>query len=161
MLALVVADLSTGNKIGLAVVGGAFIAFALVSSFVLPRRSPNFPGRFMGLYLTVSVLFFIAMLSAVLIFGKEKSEAAGAESQGPPPGKAVFMSAGCGSCHTLKDAGTSGKVGPNLDELQPTEPAIAAQVENGGGVMPAFKDKLSQKQIDDVAKYVFTATHAS
>ena len=43
---------------------------------MLPRRIPNFPGRFLGLYVTVSVLFFVAMLSAVLIFGKEKSEAA-------------------------------------------------------------------------------------
>src|SRR5689334_4706195 len=77
MLALVVASLSTGHKIGLATVGAAFIVFALVSSFVLPRRIPNFPGRFMGLYLTVAALFFVAMLSAVLIFGKEKSEAAG------------------------------------------------------------------------------------
>src|SRR5512146_2575587 len=78
MVALVVADLSSGHKIGLAAVGAAFIVFALVSSFVLPRRTPNFPGRFLGLYVTVSVLFFLAMLSAVLIFGKEKSEAAGA-----------------------------------------------------------------------------------
>jgi len=64
MLAFVVASLSTGNKIGLAAVGAAFIVFALVSSFVLPRRMPNFPGRFMGLYLTIAVLFFIAMLAA-------------------------------------------------------------------------------------------------
>src|SRR5439155_236656 len=73
-----VADLSTRNKIGLAVGGAAFIVFALVSSFVLPRRNPNFPGRFLGLYITIAVLFFVAMLSAVLIFGREKSEAAGA-----------------------------------------------------------------------------------
>jgi hypothetical protein len=35
---LVVAGLSTGNKIGLATVAAIFIIFALVSSFVLPRR---------------------------------------------------------------------------------------------------------------------------
>jgi cytochrome c551/c552 len=29
--------------------------------------------------------------------------------------KAVFISAGCGACHTFKAAGTSGKVGPDLD----------------------------------------------
>ena len=70
MLALVIAGLSTGHKFGLATVGAAFIVFALVSSFVLPRRIPNFPGRFMALYITVAALFFIAMLSGVLIFGK-------------------------------------------------------------------------------------------
>ena len=45
--AFVVAGLSSGHKIGLAAVGAAFIAFALVSSFVLPRRNPNFPGKYM------------------------------------------------------------------------------------------------------------------
>ncbi len=40
--------LTTGHKIGLLVVGLAFIVFALVSSFVLPRRNPNFPGRGVG-----------------------------------------------------------------------------------------------------------------
>src|SRR5436309_15880523 len=78
MLGLVVAGLSTGHKIGLAAVGGAFILFALVSSFVLPRRNPNFPGRGLGWYVVLTVLFFAAMLSAVLIFGKEKSEKAAA-----------------------------------------------------------------------------------
>lgn len=178
MLALVVADLSSGHKVGLAVVGAAFIVFALVSSFVLPRRMPNFPGRFMGLYLTIAVLFFVAMLAAVLIFGKEKSEAAGeghetttaaAQTTPAPPsakgdataGKAVFARAGCASCHTLKDAGAHGTIGPNLDRLKPPEARIVTQVENGGGPMPAFKGQLSAKQIQDVAAYVFTATHSS
>ena len=178
MLALVVADLSSGHKVGLATVGAAFIVFALISSFVLPRRMPNFPGRFMGLYLTIAALFFVAMLAAVLIFGKEKPEAAGeghaATTSGqttpaapstkgdPAAGKAIFTgSAGCSGCHTLKDAGATGSVGPNLDQLKPADAAIRTQVENGGGPMPAFKDTLSAKQIDDVAAYVFTATHSS
>ena len=178
MLALVVADLSSGHKLGLAAVGAAFIVFALVSSFVLPRRIPNFPGRFLGLYVTVSALFFVAMISAVLIFGKEKKEAAG-ESQAasttaaqttpappsakgdPTAGKTVFASAGCATCHTLKDAGSHGTVGPDLDQLKPPEARIVTQVENGGGPMPAFKGQLSAKQIQDVAAYVFTATHSS
>ena len=49
---LVVAGLSSGHKIGLATVGGVFILFALVSSFVLPRRNPNFPGRGVGWYVS-------------------------------------------------------------------------------------------------------------
>jgi cytochrome c oxidase subunit II len=36
-------------------------------------------------------------------------------------GKALFAgSAGCATCHTLKDAGASGTVGPNLDKVVPT-----------------------------------------
>jgi mono/diheme cytochrome c family protein len=69
-------------------------------------------------------------------------------------GKQVFASAGCGGCHTLKDAGTSGNVGPNLDTLKPTKDAVAKQVTNGGGAMPAFKGQLSPAQIDAVAAYV-------
>ena len=35
-------------------------------------------------------------------------------------GKKVFASAGCVGCHTLKDAGSTGTVGPNLDQLKPS-----------------------------------------
>src|SRR5438309_4101685 len=75
-VSLVVAALSTGNEIALAVVGGAFIVFALVSSFVLPARYPNFPGRHVGWYVAAGILFFVAMISAVIVFGVEKKEAA-------------------------------------------------------------------------------------
>ena len=42
----------------------------------------------------------------------------------------------CGSCHTLQEAGTSGTVGPNLDELTLDHAAVVEQVKNGGGAMP-------------------------
>jgi mono/diheme cytochrome c family protein len=68
-------------------------------------------------------------------------------------GKTVFKS-NCGTCHTLKDAGTTGMIGPNLDQLKPSQAIVAHQVTNGGGVMPAFKGQLTTQQIDDVATYV-------
>ena len=71
-----------------------------------------------------------------------------------PDGKAVFASAGCGGCHTLKDAGTSGTVGPNLDQLKPSESTVEHQVETGGGAMPSFKGRRTPAQIAAVAKYV-------
>ncbi|HVW89636.1 MAG TPA: cytochrome c, partial [Gaiellaceae bacterium] len=71
-----------------------------------------------------------------------------------PDGKSVFASAGCAGCHTLKAAGASGNVGPNLDQLKPTESVVQHQVENGGGAMPAFKGQLSAAQIQAVAQYV-------
>jgi mono/diheme cytochrome c family protein len=124
------------------------------------------------------VLFVVAMLSAVVIFGREKEStaaagestttaqtstsphqakpgpSAGASQGDAAAGKAVFTSAGCTSCHTLKDAGSTGTIGPNLDQLKPAFAAVKHQVENGGGPMPAFKATLSAKQIDDVAAYV-------
>ena len=60
----------------------------------------------------------------------------------------------CSSCHTLQAAGATGQVGPNLDQLKPSEEVAQRQVENGGGVMPAFKGTLTDAQIAAVAKYV-------
>jgi cbb3-type cytochrome c oxidase subunit III len=68
-------------------------------------------------------------------------------------GKKIFQTE-CASCHTLKDASTTGTIGPNLDQLKPAEAVVERQVTNGGAVMPAFKGKLSPAQITAVAKYV-------
>ena len=68
-------------------------------------------------------------------------------------GKTVFTS-NCSACHALADANAKGTVGPNLDQLKPSEAIVAAQVTNGGAVMPAFKGKLTPQQIQDVAAYV-------
>jgi cytochrome c6 len=69
-------------------------------------------------------------------------------------GKQVFETAGCKSCHTLKDAGATGTVGPNLDEAKPPADLVVDRVTNGKGVMPSFSGQLSAKQIADVAAYV-------
>jgi cbb3-type cytochrome c oxidase subunit III len=68
-------------------------------------------------------------------------------------GKSIFQSQ-CSSCHTLKAADATGTIGPNLDQLKPSFAIAKHQVEVGGGVMPAFKGKLTPQQIDAVAKFV-------
>ena len=70
-------------------------------------------------------------------------------------GKTIFTST-CGSCHTLKEAGTSGEVGPNLDELEPSLSTVEHQVINGGGPMPAFGKEglLTSTEVKAVATYV-------
>jgi len=68
-------------------------------------------------------------------------------------GKQIFKSR-CASCHTLKDAGATGTIGPNLDQLKPPFQVAQNQVIHGGGVMPAFKGVLTDAQIRAVAKYV-------
>ena len=60
---------------------------------------------------------------------------------------------GCGSCHVLADAGSTGTTGPNLDELQPSYDAAFQQIQNGGGGMPAY-DQLGEDAIADLAAYV-------
>jgi cytochrome c6 len=92
---------------------------------------------------------------------EEKEETAGQERSGETSlvaeGKTVFTT-NCGSCHTLKAAGTSGTIGPNLDELEPDLATVEHQVVNGGGPMPAFGNEgiLNAKEIKAVATYVST-----
>ena len=69
-------------------------------------------------------------------------------------GKTIFLTAGCTSCHTLKDAGSTGTVGPNLDQKKPPESLVIDRVTNGKNAMPSFKTKLTAAQIQAVAKYV-------
>jgi len=71
-----------------------------------------------------------------------------------PDGAQVFASAGCGGCHTLAAANTTGNVGPNLDDLKPDFATVQSQVENGGGGMPSFGGDLSSAEIDAVSRYV-------
>ena len=74
-------------------------------------------------------------------------------------GAKVFASAGCGGCHTLEAAGSSGNVGPNLDDAKPDVGLVVDRVTNGQGVMPSFKGQLSEQELADVAQYVFESTH--
>jgi mono/diheme cytochrome c family protein len=76
----------------------------------------------------------------------------------PVAGKHVFLTAGCTGCHTLKDAGSTGTVGPNLDQAKPPATLVYQRVTEGAGAMPSFKGKLSTKQIADVIAYVTKAT---
>ncbi len=73
----------------------------------------------------------------------------------PAAGKEVFLGASaCGGCHTLADAGSTGQVGPNLDESQPDYELALDRVTNGQGGMPSFSSTLSEQQIADVSAYV-------
>jgi mono/diheme cytochrome c family protein len=82
------------------------------------------------------------------------TQTTGGETGDAASGEQVFASAGCGGCHTFSAAGSSGAVGPNLDDLGPSFDAVVAQVTNGGGAMPSFRDELSEQEIRDVAAFV-------
>ena len=87
----------------------------------------------------------------------EKTEPGGLEGD-PVAGKEIFLgTAGCGGCHTLADAGTSGTVGPNLDQSPASEDLVVDRVTNGRGAMPPFQGTLTEQQIADVAAYVSQA----
>jgi len=67
--------LSTGNKVGLAVTAGAFILFALASSFLFPRFRPQYPGGGLPAFIVICFVFFFGMLAAVENFGAESGHA--------------------------------------------------------------------------------------
>jgi mono/diheme cytochrome c family protein len=77
----------------------------------------------------------------------------------PANGASVWASAGCAACHTLRAAGATGTVGPDLDQAKPGQDLVIQRVTNGINVMPAFGSQLSTSQIQDVASYVYSSTH--
>ena len=72
----------------------------------------------------------------------------------PAAGKGLPRRVGVRWCHTLADAGSTGQVGPNLDESQPDYELALDRVTNGQGGMPSFSSTLSEQQIADVSAYV-------
>jgi mono/diheme cytochrome c family protein len=90
--------------------------------------------------------------------GEETETEGGATEGDAQAGEAVFNEAGCGGCHVLEAAGSSGQVGPSLDESQPDFDLVVERVTNGQGAMPSFKDQLSEEEIRNVAAYVVEST---
>jgi hypothetical protein len=64
------AELTTGHEVGLVVVAGIFIAFALAASFLVPRYKPDFPGpNGLSVFAIASIVMFVLMVSAINFFG--------------------------------------------------------------------------------------------
>ena len=75
-------------------------------------------------------------------------------------GRQVFTESqpNCGACHTLKETGSQGAIGPNLDTLRPHEANTIAAVTQGVGIMPSYRETLSAEQIKDLALFLAEAT---
>lgn len=76
-------------------------------------------------------------------------------------GKALFMTdavPACALCHTLKDAGSTGEVGPALDDLKPSAQRVLTALKNGLGQMPSFASTLSESDMQALALYVSKAS---
>jgi cytochrome c551 len=153
------------NDVILGVAALVLVVFSLVVSIVIPRRDPGFPGRNIGVFTAVAVALVVVVLASVEIVGESHEEEGGEEAGESVPaetgggggdaaaGEVVFTQ-NCGSCHTLEEAGTTGTVGPNLDESTLDADAVVTQVEDGGGGMPAFSGQLSEEEIANVAAFV-------
>jgi len=76
------------------------------------------------------------------------------EPGGASVGAEVFRSAGCGGCHTLRAADATGTVGPDLDSAQVTADDVSWAVRDGRPGMPAFRGRLTAREIRAVARFV-------
>ena len=94
---------------------------------------------------------------AAAAFVPAAAPAAG-ESSAEAAGRQVYMDSGCGGCHALAAAGSTGAVGPDLDQAAPSEALVVDRVTNGKGAMPAFGSQLTPDQIAAVAAFVSSAT---
>lgn len=122
-----------------------------------PTGSPGMPADIVTGEDADSVALYVASVAALPVRAQPGAEAGGGgggKGGEAADGKAIFAEAGCGGCHTLGAAGTSGTVGPNLDDAKPSKELVIDRVTNGKGVMPAFKDSYSAEQIAAVADYV-------
>jgi cytochrome c oxidase subunit 2 len=98
-----------------------------------------------------------------------KPAAGGGGGGGAADGKTLFTETAeptaCKSCHTLADAGATGTVGPNLDQVVPklTDAEIKQSIEDPNAkitegfqpnIMPEFGQSLSAAQVDALVKYL-------
>lgn len=102
--------------------------------------------------------------------GEPQSSAGGGAAVDVEAGRTLFTDTGCGGCHTLSDAQSTGEVGPNLDEAIPTLSAAdvktsiidpSAQVAEGfpDGTMPAtYGEQLDDQQIETLVNYLVSVT---
>jgi mono/diheme cytochrome c family protein len=116
----------------------------------------------------VAIVLAAAALLVAGCGGGDGDEVTGMEGANTTNGKTLFVSgangnASCGSCHTLLDAGTSGTVGPNLDQAlgyscaqgfaeSTIYSAVLGQIDLAQGAMPP--DLVTGQDAVDVAAYV-------
>ena len=195
---LIVALIEGRNDVIIGVFAAVLVGFALIVSLYVSRRWPDFPGQHLKLFALLAILLVAGMLAAVEALGEAHDFSAHGEaaettsSEGstsaegttgetatteppapagdPAAGKEIFASAGCGTCHTLQDAGTNGTVGPNLDDVLKGKDAgfiresivdPDAEIAPGfqPGIMPqTFGDQLDDKQLSDLVAYLADAT---
>ncbi len=103
------------------------------------------------------IAFALAFLALAMSGCGGGGSSDGDSDGGGSPGAKIFADSGCAGCHTMAAAEATGTVGPNLDETKPNKERVAQQVRTGGNGMPAFADKLSAAEIDQVAGFVATA----
>jgi cytochrome c oxidase subunit II len=119
--------------------------------------------------LAAAALAFGVVALGVGIDGDADAPRAGAGQAADDSGRAVFARMGCGSCHTLAAAGSTGQFGPDLDSRlgNHTRATLIAQITapaSGGGFsgMPTdFGSRMSARELDSLVDFLLAAREAA
>lgn len=114
----------------------------------------RWPETLFGVLLALAAIAAAPGAAAQAVAAKP-SQAAGDASL--DLGRRLFSSGAtpaCALCHTLKDASAAGEVGPSLDQLRPDPERVTKALLNGIGPMPSYRERLTQEQIEALARYV-------
>jgi uncharacterized cupredoxin-like copper-binding protein len=135
----VLLGLTTAQKIGLGGVALVFVAFALIASMLVPRYRPDFPGRYLKLFIAVTIALMIAMLAAVEVFAVEEEEEPHAESPAaieeselppPPPSEPAPPAAGESEETTLENPADPSQLRYEKSALEAPAGTVTLVMEN-------------------------------
>ena len=135
------------------------------------RRNSKMPADLVTGQDARDVAAYVAYATAKT--GEDSGALAQAGLAGATTGQQIFTAAGCGGCHQLSSAGSSGNIGPSLNELasaagerekgKSAEQYVHESIVDpdaftvsgfGKGVMPSYEGKLTEKQLDALVKYL-------
>lgn len=130
----------------------------------MPKLSPVRTSRFALVLAAITVtLAGIVLGVSILVFLEAREPTEPAALVDTPRGDGfrgarVFVEANCANCHTLATVGAGGTRGPNLDKHLSSHSHsfdfLVAQIATGGNGMPAFRNRLSEQEIRDVATFL-------
>ena len=102
--------------------------------------------------------------------GERAASAPAAAATGAPEGhesgRAIFARMGCGSCHTLAAAASTGQIGPNLDERlgRHTRASLIARItaapSSPGDFSPMptnFGSRMNARELDSLVRFLLAA----
>jgi mono/diheme cytochrome c family protein len=131
-----------------------------------PRRGSRMPADLVTGDDAEDVAAYVAKVAAVPGQDGGRLADVGGGRRGGPPGRRIFVETGCGSCHRLAEAGTSGTTGPDLDETLDgrseefirtsiVDPDAVVAEGFSRDVMPSdYGDRLSNRDLEALVEYL-------
>jgi mono/diheme cytochrome c family protein len=128
---------------------------------------------------TAAALVLVAAAAALAVLGLADADGGSSAPSSTPDrsssapatparhdGEAVWVAQGCGSCHTLAAAGSTGVVGPDLDQTlrgmpaadirtSIVDPSAVAAAGYGTGTMPEdYASRMSEAELDRLVAFL-------